>query len=152
MKEKKRSALIALAVIVFIPVLMLLQQYLFPREKAVVPPHMKVRYDDRYLRATENALFYGEKRAAVVAQASILCMRSGDMAGAEKWCRLGAYEYRHPSLMVLYGDLLCRTGRFNEGCRWFSLALYYARKNGKKEFCRLVEKKLSAAAAARGVK
>ena len=139
---KKVNILIACGVMAAIPLLMLLQQFLMPRGKSVVPPHMKPRHDAMLYSATENALLHGQERAAVVALAAGLYMRKGDLAEAEKWCRLGALEYRHPSIMVFYGDFLAGRKRHKEALRWYKLALRSAKENGAAPFAGLVEGKI----------
>lgn len=149
---RKKNAFLAAAVIGALPLLMLLQQFLMPREKSVLPPHMLPQYDDLYLRASENALKYGEKRAAVVAQAAIISLKAGKLQQAENWCKLGALEYKHPSIMVLYADFLAGQKRFDESERWLKLAVQNARGAGKKDFLRIVEPKLRALQKQRGKK
>lgn len=69
-------------------------------------------------------------------------MRKGDMVEAEKWCRLGALEYRHPSIMVFYGDFLAGRKRHKEALRWYKLALQSAKNKGADAFAGLVERKV----------
>lgn len=144
---KKRNTVIAIAVIFAIPALMLLQQFLMPRGTPPVPEHMFPRYDHRLYVATENALAYGDRRAATIALTAGLYIRSGDLVRGERWCRLGALEHRHPSIMVFYGDFLVAQKRFREGRRWYNFALRMAEKSNRSDFIRLVEMKLKAAAA-----
>ena len=42
---KKVNIFIACGIMAAVPFLMLLQQFLMPRGKSVVPPHMKFRHD-----------------------------------------------------------------------------------------------------------
>ena len=149
---KKKNFRIAAGVIVLIPALMLLQQFLMPRGKSVLPPHMLPKYDRVYLGASENALKYGDVRAAVVAQAVIISLKSGKWQQAENWCKLGALEYRHSSIMVLYADFLAGQKRFDASERWLKHALHNARCAGQKDFLRVVEPKLKALQKLRGEK
>lgn len=130
--------------------LMLLQQFLMPGKKENLSRRIPPFYSPAMLVSTENALVYGEKRAVVVAMAAAVNIKAARLREAEKWCRLGVLEYRHPSLMVFYGDFLIGQKRFKEAERWYALALHLARKDQKKEFLHLVETKLNRLKAGNG--
>ena len=147
---KKDDLYISAGAILLLCLLMLLQQQLMPGEKKNPARRIPPFYSPALLTSTENALVYGEKRAAVVAMAAAMNIKAGRLHEAEKWCRLGVLEYRHPSIMVFYGDFLTGQKRFKEAGRWYSLALHHARKDQKKEFLRLVETKLNRLKAGKG--
>lgn len=138
---RRTNFFIACSVICLIPGLMLLHQFLMPRGKGVVPPGVKLNCDAALFQMTENAFVYGQENAAAVAMAAGLYVRKGMLHEAEKLCRLGVYEYRHPPIMVFYGDLLAGQKRFKEALRWYDLALKLAREKGEKSFVRFVEAK-----------
>ena len=147
---KKSNFYISAGAMLLLCLLMLLQQQLMPRGKNFSARRIPPFYSTAMLTSTENALVYGEKRAAVVAMAAAVNIKAGRLFEAEKWCRLGVLEYRHPSIMVFYGDFLTGQKRFKEAGRWYSLALHLARKDQKKEFFRLVETKLNRLKAVKG--
>lgn len=147
---RKVNSVIAGGSIVVLLFLMLLQQQLMPSGKKNPARRIPPFYSPAMLAFTENALMHGEKRAGVVAMAAATNIKAGRLYEAEKWCRLGVLEYRHPSIMVFYGDFLTGQKRFKEAVRWYSLALHHARKDQKKEFLRLVETKLKRLKAGKG--
>ena len=101
---RKKNAFLAAAVIGALPLLMLMQQRLMPRNNPAAPPHLMLRQDQKLLWATEDGLIYNRFYARNVAYAAGFYAARGEHVKAQKWFQLGAAEFRYPSVMLLYGD------------------------------------------------
>ena len=139
---KKNNLYIALGTLAALPLLMMLQQFLMPRKSPRPPRPLRV-YDHKLRIATEEGLIYGRKRAQNIAYAAAVYASRGQHRAAENWLRLGAAEFRQPSLMKFYGDYLFSRKRYVEARRWYLLAEKYALADKQARFAAFVRKKIT---------
>lgn len=139
---RKKNTVIACAGILLLPLLVLLQQMLFPRTSPPVPGDGILKIDYLLLKATEEGLVYNRDHARHVAYAAAAYASKGKHATAEKWFKLGAEEFKYPSIMVYYGDYLTGQRRFKEARFWYGTAESFARRDGKKGFLFILHKKV----------
>ena len=142
MKAKSVDICIGLAAVIGIPVLLLLQQALMPKDKPPIPEHLERDLNYRLLAATEAGLEYSMGKAQHTTYAAATYFALKRHRRAEGWFRLGAAEFRYPSLMHFYGDFLVWHGRYKEARRWYLLALARGRSARQTRFAAFVEKKL----------
>ena len=133
---------LGLAAVIGIPALLLLQQALMPEGKPPVPKHLERNLNYRLLAASETGLEYGLGKAQHTAYAAATYFALKRPRRAESWFRLGAAEFRYPSLMHFYGDFLVWHGRYKEARRWYLLALARGRSARQTRFAAFVENKL----------
>ena len=133
---------LGLAAVIGIPALLLLQQFLMPKGKPPVPEHLERELNYRLLAATETGLEYSMGKAQHTAYAAATYFALKRHRRAEGWFRLGAAEFRYPSLMHFYGDFLVWHGRYKEARRWYLLALARGRSARQTRFAAFVENKL----------
>lgn len=142
MKARTVNICIGFAAVIGIPVLLLLQQALMPKEKPPIPEHLERALNYRLLAATEAGLEYSMGKAQHTAYAAATYFALKLHRRAEGWFRLGAAEFRYPSLMHFYGDFLVWHGRYKEARRWYLLALACGRSARQPHFAAFVEGKL----------
>ena len=142
MKAKSVDICIGLAAVIGIPALLLLQQALMPKGKPAIPEHLERDLNYRLLAATEAGLEYSMGKAQHTAYAAATYFALKRHRRAEGWFRLGAAEFRYPSLMHFYGDFLVWHGRYKEARRWYLLALARGRSARQTRFVTFVENKL----------
>ena len=130
---KKQNTVIALGTLIFIPLLMLFQQWAAGRMEKSSPPAGK-KWDFRLMASSEEGLEYHPAKAHHTARTAGIWFSRGEFKKAEKWMKLGAAEYRYPSLMLLYGSFLIQQKRLTEARRWITLACHSAEKAGEKRF------------------
>ena len=133
---------LGLAAVIGIPALLLLQQALMPEGKPPVPKHLERNLNYRLLAASEAGLEYSPGKAQHTAYAAATYFALKRHRKAESWFKLGAAEFRYPSLMHFYGDFLVWHGRYKEARRWYLLALARGRSARQARFVAFVEKKL----------
>ena len=139
---KKHNLYIALGTLLSLPLLLLLQQFLMPRQTPRPPRPLRF-YDVKLQIATEQGLEYGRTRARHIAYAAAVYASRGQHRTAENWLRLGAAEFRYPSMMQYYGDYLFSQKRYIESRRWYLLAENYALADRQSFFANLVRKKIN---------
>lgn len=139
---KKNNFYIALGVLAAVPLLLLLQQFLMPRQTPR-PPRPLRSFDGKMLVATEEGLEYNRARAKNIAYAAAVYAARGKHKTAENWLRLGAAEFRYPSMMQFYGDYLFSQKRYMEARRWYLLAEKYALADKQAFFAGFVRKKIT---------
>ncbi len=142
MKARSVNICIGFAAVVGIPALLLLQQALMPKGRPPVPRHLERNLNYRLLAATETGLVYGLGKTQHTAYAAATYFALKRHRKAESWFRLGAAEFRYPSLMQFYGDFLVWHGRYKEARRWYLLARACGRSARQTNFVAFVEKKL----------
>lgn len=142
MKARSVNICIGFAAVIGIPALLLLQQALMPKGRPPVPKHLERNLNYRLLAATEAGLEYSLGKAPHPAYAAATYFALGRHRRAEAWFRLGAAEFRYPSLMQFYGDFLVWHGRYKEARRWYLLALSRGRSARQANFVAFIEKKL----------
>jgi hypothetical protein len=139
---KKNNLYIALGTLAALPLLMMLQQFLMPRQTPR-PPRPLRSFDGKMLIATEEGLTGGHDRAKHIAYAAAVHASRGKHKTAENWLRLGAAEFRYPSMMQFYGDYLFSQKRYIEARRWYLLAEKYALADKQAFFADFVRKKIT---------
>ena len=139
---KKHNFYIALGTLAALPLLMMLQQFLMPRQTPRPPRPLRI-YDHKLRIATEEGLIYGRESAQSIAYAAAVYASRGQHRAAENWLRLGAAEFRYPSLMQFYGDYLFSRKRYVEARRWYLLAEKYALADKQAFFADFVRKKIT---------
>ena len=142
MKTRTVDICIGLAAVIGIPALLLLQQFLMPKGSPPVPKHLELKLNFRLLTASETGLEYDLGKAQHTAYAAATYFALKRPRRAESWFRLGAAEFRYPSLMHFYGDFLVWHGRYKEARRWYLLALARGRSARQTRFAAFVENKL----------
>jgi len=138
----KRFYLTALGAVIGIPLLMIGQQILLPREKqpAVPLPECRRDFDHPLMLATDRIMDARQPKAVYFA--SVRWLWHNDPVSAECWMRYGAAECRYPSIMLLYADFCRQRSRYTEARRWLRLAGYYGRSANAAGFCKVVEQRL----------
>ena len=139
---RKKQALIALAALIAVPALLLAQQLLFPRHTPQPPRHLEWKCDLKLMTATEAGLVYNRTCAKHIAYAAAVYASKGEHKTAQNWFRLGAAEFRYPSVMLFYGDYLVYHKREREALRWYKLALFCARQERVKDFAVFVRMRI----------
>lgn len=148
MNDRTKNTCIAVGAAVFIPAVMLLQQFLLPRGKEPVPRHLEWRIDGKLMLATEDGLKQGRKYAWHVANAAAGYITQRRYRTAEAWLKWGAAEQRFPSIMLFYGDYLVSVKRYREALRWYRLAEKQAAADGQLAFAKIVRGRIGGLAAA----
>jgi hypothetical protein len=139
---KKHNFYIALGTIAVLPLLMMMQQFLMPRQTPRSPRPLRI-YDGKLRIATEDGLEFGRDKAKNIAYAASVYAARGQHRSAENWLRLGAAEFRQPSIMQFYGDYLFSRKRYVEARRWYLLAEKCALTDRQKFFADYVRKKIN---------
>ena len=139
---RKKNAFLAAAVIGALPLLMLLQQRLMPRNNPAAPPHLMLRQDQKLLWATEDGLIYNRFYARNVAYAAGFYAARGEHVKAQKWFQLGAAEFRYPSVMLLYGDYHLYSRKYRAARRWYELARSHALQDRQAQFLHVLTKRI----------
>lgn len=139
---RKYNTVLALAVIGAVPGLMLLQQFLMPRNTPAPPKHLMRKLDHRLILATEDGFICSRAHARHIAYAASVYAAKGEHRRAELWLQLGAAEFKYPSIMNFYGDYLFSRRRFKECRFWFLMAEKQALKDRQKTFADHVRKKI----------
>jgi hypothetical protein len=151
---KKANTVIALAAILILALLMLLQQFLMPRTFSGKRWNLSRVMDMKLAEATEFGMIYYRNHAQHIAYAAAAYATAGKHSTAQKWFYKGAAEYRFPSVMVFFGDYLTYHRRFREARHWYRLALSYAMRDRQQRFMFILRKKMELldAAEAKAVK
>ena len=139
---RKKQTLVALAALIAVPVLWLAQHFLLPRTSPQLPRHPVWRSDPKLMTATEEGLRYSRDGARHIDFAAAVYASRGEHRTAQNWFRLGAAEFRYPSVMLFYGDYLVYHKRAHEALRWYKLALFCARQGGVKDFAAFVRMRI----------
>lgn len=139
---KYKNTCTALGAVILTPLLLLLQQWVAGKLPRSPQPPVKTP-DFALMASTEEGLEYHPGKAHHVARAANIYLLRGEFQKAENWLKLGAGEFRYPSLMLLYGSFLIRQKRLSEARRWLNLACHYADRAGEKAFAAYVRRMLA---------
>ncbi|MBE6384898.1 MAG: hypothetical protein E7048_04435 [Lentisphaerae bacterium] len=140
---RKVNTFTALGIIVCLPLLMLLQQFLMPRSFSGKRWKLPDSVDMKLVAATEEGLVFNRARAKHIAYAAAVYAAQGKHDIAQKWFLLGSAEFRYPSVMVFYGDYLAWHRRFQEARHWYKLAAFFAEQDKQLVFLQILRKKMA---------
>ncbi|MBO5791374.1 MAG: hypothetical protein J6S54_02755 [Lentisphaeria bacterium] len=138
---RKKNTILAAGIILVIPVLMLMQQFLMPRSTPKKPAHLIRKMDHKLLLATEDGRVYNRANATHIAYAAAVYAAQGKHNTAQKWFLLGAAEFRYPSVMLFYGDYHFYHKRYRAARHWYNLSRYYALHDRQMHFLRVIKER-----------